>query len=88
MSTYEIFMVVTCEVFLFSVVIIVLCVCVCVGGGGGGRGGGGSDCNKISLKSCSYLPLDIVVIRHYFEEPRIMDQRHNYLKEILKKSVR
>ena len=26
------------------------------------------------------MPLDIVAIRHYIEQPRIMDQYHNYLK--------
>ena len=30
------------------------------------------------------MPLDIVTIRHYIEQPRIIDQRHNYLKRMMR----
>ena len=39
-------------------------------------------------KSCSYMPLDIVTIRHYFEQPCIIDQRHNYLKRMMRNRER
>ena len=43
-----------------------------------GKGGVEIGIKKVS----SYMPLDIVAIRHYYEQPRIIDQHHNYHKRM------